>query len=151
MQPAGQPGLSPYWQPGVRRWESIITKHATPYGIDPDLVAAIMTVESAGDPNAVSRAGAVGLLQIMPYDPYRFPHRPPAAALYDPDFNIEWGVTILASELEWARELEWAQGDLVLALGAYYDGRARSLAGWARTRAYAQRVLNLYRAAQRGE
>jgi soluble lytic murein transglycosylase-like protein len=101
----------------VRRWEPLILKYAAQYQIDPDLVAAVMTVESSGNPNAVSYAGAVGLMQVMPYDPYRFPNRPAAAKLYDPDFNVAWGLRILADELEWAR------GDVFKALMAYYDGR----------------------------
>lgn len=136
------PGLSAYWSANVARWETLILKYADWYGIDPDLLAAVMTVESSGNPNAVSYAGAVGLMQVMPHHPTRFPGRPPASELYDPDANVAWGGRILASELE------WANGDLTLALGAYYDGRARSLAGWARTRAYAEKVLALYRAAK---
>lgn len=136
------PGLSEYWHADVMRWEPLILKYAMHYGIDPDLLAALITVESSGDPNAVSYAGAVGLMQVMPYHPTRFPGRPPASHLYDPENNLAWGGRILASELE------WADGDLTLALGAYYDGQARSLAGWARTRAYAEKVLALYRAAQ---
>jgi soluble lytic murein transglycosylase-like protein len=101
-----------------------------------------MTVESSGDPNAVSYAGAVGLMQVMPYDPYRFPDRPPASRLFDPDFNVAWGLRILADEIEWAR------GDIFKALMAYYDGRARAEAGLPRTRAYAQRVMKHYSAAQ---
>jgi soluble lytic murein transglycosylase-like protein len=126
----------------VRRWESIILRYAVPRGIDPDLVAAIMMVESAGDSNAVSYAGAIGLMQVMPYHPQDFPNRPAAYLLYDPAFNLQWGVSILAANIE------WAQGDLALALGAYYGGRAHSLAGSAGTRAYAQKVLNLYWAAR---
>ena len=126
----------------MRRWEPLIVKHATRHGIDPDLVAAVMTIESGGNPNAVSVAGAVGLMQVMPYDPYRFPGRPPAAQLYDPEFNVAWGVRILAEEIEWAR------GDIFKALMAYYDGRARAEAALPRTRAYAQRVMALYQMAQ---
>jgi soluble lytic murein transglycosylase-like protein len=138
----GEPTLSAYWPPSVARWEPLIVRYGRHYGIDPDLLAAVMTVESGGDPNAVSYAGAVGLMQVMPYDPAKFPQRPAAASLYDPDNNLAWGGRILASELE------WASGDLALALGAYYDGRTRASAGWARTRAYASKVLAYYRAAQ---
>lgn len=136
------PGLSSYWTPNVARWEELIVKYARHYQIDPNLIAAVMTVESGGDPNALSYAGAVGLLQVMPRDVPGFSSRPWASQLYDPDVNLAWGGRILASEIEWAK------GDLTLALGAYYDGRARSLAGWARTRAYAQKVMTHYRAAK---
>lgn len=109
--------------------------------MDPDLVAAVMTVESAGDPNAVSYAGAVGLMQVMPRET-GFPSRPPAARLLEPDFNLGTGVHILATEIQ------WAGGDVRKGLMAYYDGRRRALNPLPRTTAYADKVLTRYRAAQ---
>ncbi|MEA3374700.1 MAG: transglycosylase SLT domain-containing protein [Chloroflexota bacterium] len=117
-------------------------KYAAHYQVEPDLVAAVMTVESSGNPSAVSYAGAVGLMQVMPYEPGRFPDRPPASQLFDPDFNVAWGLRILTEEIE------WAQGDVFKALMAYYDGRARAEAPLPRTLAYAQKVMNHYSAAQ---
>ena len=140
--PSTQSALSSYWHPNVRRWEPLIVAYANERGIDPDLIAAVITVESSGIPNAVSYAGAVGLMQVMPYDRYRFPSRPAASRLYDPEFNISWGVRILAGELE------WSGGDVYKALMSYYDGRARAEAGLPRTRAYADKVMAHYAAAQ---
>lgn len=134
--------MSPHYSAKVRRWEPLIVKYATPHGIDPNLVAAVMTIESSGNPNALSHAGAVGLMQVMPYHPYRFPGRPPAAQLYDPDFNVKWGLKILANEMEWAR------GNVSKALMAYYDGRKRAENPLPRTLYYARKVMALYSAAQ---
>lgn len=133
--------LSPFWDEMVRRWEPLILEKASHYGIDPDLVAAVMMVESGGDPNAVSRSGAIGLMQVMPYDAERFPSRPAAEDLFDPAFNIEWGVRILAEEIA------WAGGDVSKGLMAYYGGRAQAEAGLPRVRLYAARVMALYEAA----
>jgi hypothetical protein len=50
----------------VNRWDAQITTLAAEYGLDRDYVKAIMIIESSGNPNAVSPAGACGLLQVMP-------------------------------------------------------------------------------------
>lgn len=112
-------------------------KHSTPYDIDPDLVAAIMWVESRGDPNAVSSSNAVGLLQIMPREAGY--SRPSKAELLCPDLNIEWGVRILNDGLE------YFNGDVTLALGEYYDGRRAAISRTPRAMGYAQKVLGFYR------
>ena len=49
----------------VGRWNDLITEVSRAYRLDPDLVAAVMARESAGNPAAVSRAGAKGLMQLM--------------------------------------------------------------------------------------
>lgn len=80
-------------------YESYIKKHAAEYSVDPFMVAAVIHIESAGNPNAVSGAGAVGLMQIMPvsgnwiagmigtsFDP---------SDLRDPDTNIQLGTWYL--------------------------------------------------------
>ena len=141
----GEVAVSDYFHPNVKRWESLIVKYAKHYGIDPNLIAAVTTVESSGNPNAVSYAGAVGLMQVMPFHSTRFPNRPPASSLYNPDNNLAWGGRILASEIE------WAEGNLTLALSAYYDGRARALNPLPRTTAYASKVLAHYRAAKEAQ
>ncbi len=133
--------LSPFWNETIRRWELLIVAEACSYGIDPDLVAAVIMVESGGDASAVSRSGAIGLMQVMPYDAERFPHRPPAETLLDPAFNVEWGVRILAEEIA------WANGDVFKGLMAYYGGRTQAEAGLPRVRLYARRVMALYEAA----
>ena len=50
----------------ISPWEKHILKYSTKYGVDPDLVRAIIYAESKGDPLVISRDGAQGLMQIMP-------------------------------------------------------------------------------------
>jgi len=50
----------------ISPWEKYITKYSTVYGVDPDLIRAIIYTESKGDPFVISHNGAQGLMQIMP-------------------------------------------------------------------------------------
>lgn len=50
----------------ISPWESYIKHYAKEFGVDPDLVRAILYTESKGDPYRISKNGAVGLMQIMP-------------------------------------------------------------------------------------
>ena len=61
---AGQPVLAP--KPNDPEIEAIMDQAAAEFGVDPRLVKAIATVESAWQQGAVSSAGAVGVMQIMP-------------------------------------------------------------------------------------
>jgi len=96
--------------PAVRRWEGPIRRAAAACGLDPALVAALMTAESCGNPRAVSPKGARGLLQVMPY------HFAPGEDPFDPETNLRVGVGILC------RLLQEAAGDLPRALAAYNGG-----------------------------
>ena len=82
------------------------------HGIPPQLVNAIIHVESQGNPNAVSKKGALGLMQLMPVliDAYKI------ADPFDPLANIEAGVRHLKYLLT-----EFS-GDLPMALAAYNAG-----------------------------
>jgi soluble lytic murein transglycosylase-like protein len=109
------------------------------HGVDPRLVEAVVRVESAGNPTAVSPKGARGLMQLMPER---------AALLgvrnaFDPAQNLDGGVRHL-KEL-----LDRFAGDLTLALAAYNAGEAavRSHGGvppYAETREYVRRIRVLY-------
>lgn len=77
---------------GISAWKSMIQEYSRKYGVDPDLVSAILYAESKGDPYRVSHAGALGLMQIMP-----------ATAdflgidnVLDPEENIRAGVKYIA-------------------------------------------------------
>jgi len=124
----------------VRQWCSIITRMAQDQGLPPDLIAAVIWQESGGDPQAVSHSGAVGLMQVMPRDGTAssftcvngpcFSGRPHSDQLRDPEFNVQYGASMLARLFE-------RHGNLRDALKAYgpMDG------GYS----YADRVLELYR------
>ncbi len=137
--PAHQVGtptaLSPIWGSSIRRWSSYIAALSDFYGLDPDFIAAVIDEESNGDPLAVSRVGAVGLMGIMPAGP-GLEWRPPADALENPSTNLRWGVAILA---EIVRQ---SGGDLYAALAAYSGGWSQAERGVPRE--YAARVLNNY-------
>lgn len=73
-----------------------IARNAQEYGIDPYLVAAVIRTESGFDPDAVSRAGARGLMQLMPETGSWIAEKLNVseysdASLFDPSTNIEFG------------------------------------------------------------
>jgi len=86
----------------IRRWAFLIVPAAHKYGLDPNLLAAIMTMESDGDPLAWSSADARGLMQVL--------HGP-----WDPRENVFTGARMLA-------DLYARFGDWTLALAAYNAG-----------------------------
>ena len=85
--------------------------------LDPDLVLAVMQVESHFDRFAISRVGAQGLMQVMPF--WRAELGRPQDNLTDVETNIIYGTTILA------HYLEVSSGDLVDALARYNGSRGR--------------------------
>lgn len=88
-----------------------VHRESTRLQIDPDLVLAVIEVESAFDRYAVSRAGALGVMQVMPF--WRKEIGRDDDNLIDLQTNIRYGTTILAHYLEIAR------GDLIEALARY--------------------------------
>lgn len=96
----------------VSRWDSTIEEHAAAHRIRPELVRAVIQVESAYNPRARSHKGAMGLMQLMPDT---------AADLgvvnpYDPEQNIRGGVAYLRMLLD------KFGGNEELALAAYNAG-----------------------------
>ena len=102
--------LSPVFTPEVQHWGAAIQRWATAAGLDPNLVATVMQIESCGDPSARSQAGAMGLFQVMPY------HFATTDNPYDPDTNALRGMDYLR------RSLEAAHSDPRLALAGYNGG-----------------------------
>lgn len=90
----------------VQRWCGIISRAALEEGIDPNLIAAVMTQESGGQESVLSHSGAVGLMQVMPRDGISasfmcingpcFANRPSIQELLDPEFNVMFGTRLLA-------------------------------------------------------
>lgn len=99
--------LSAQFSVEIRQWCSLITSTSYAAGLDPNLVAAVIQIESAGNPDAYSNSGAVGLMQVMPRDGLAanfhcingpcFASRPAMAELFDPAFNISYGTAMLSS------------------------------------------------------
>lgn len=92
--------------PDVLQWASLIRSAAEQYGVPAELIAAIMAVESSGDPKAVSPAGAQGLMQIMPEQLTRL--GVPEELWQDPKANIEAGARYLAETLDAGGSMEQA-------------------------------------------
>ncbi len=98
------------------------------HGVDPYLVAAVVKAESGYDAEALSAAGAVGLMQLMPSTAEWIEGRDDWAGgavdtLTDPDANIELGTYYLAFLLE------LFEGDVCAALAAYNAGQG-TVAEW---------------------
>ncbi len=78
-------------------YTELISQYANEYELDPFLVQSIMRCESSNDPNAVSDAGAIGLMQIMPDTGTWIAHKLDLDSVYtqdmlkDPEKNIEFG------------------------------------------------------------
>jgi len=117
----------------------IINQVSLEYGVDPKLVDALVRVESSYDPRAVSRKGAMGLMQLMPDTADRLDVEDP----FDPEDNVRGGVK------EFSRLVDRYAGNLQLALAAYNAGegavaRYRGVPPYDETRNYVSRILTLY-------
>jgi hypothetical protein len=134
--------ISPVFRPEVQYWSAAIQVWATAKGLDPNLVATVMQIESCGDPDARSRAGAMGLFQVMPF------HFAGGEDPYNPDTNAARGMDYLK------RSLEAANGDTRLALAGYNGGIGvigRSESSWAaETQRYAYWGSGIYAEASNG-
>lgn len=97
---------------------SLVHKHAHEAGVDPQLVLAIMEVESNFDRYALSVANARGLMQIMPFWKKEIGH--PDDSLFDIETNIRYGCYILKLYID--RE----KNNLTYALGRYNGSRGRA-------------------------
>ena len=118
---------------------SLIQRLAQQYSVDPHLVRAIIMVESNFDPHAVSRAGAQGLMQLMPDTAARYRVEDP----FDPHANIEGGIRYLRDLLR------LFPSDLRHVLAAYNagEGAVQQYGGippYPETQRYVERVLALY-------
>jgi soluble lytic murein transglycosylase-like protein len=116
-------------------YSSEISRAAKQYGVDEAVVRAIIHAESAFNPNALSRVGAQGLMQLMPATARRFGVGNP----FDAGQNIQGGVQYLA----WL--LKRFNGDVTLAAAGYNAGEGavdkyRGVPPYSETQRYVQRV-----------
>jgi soluble lytic murein transglycosylase-like protein len=98
--------VSDTYPDSIQQWCGLITRCARQHGLEPNLVAAVVLQESGGQPEAYSKSGAVGLMQVMPRDGIAaefmcvngpcFASRPTIEELKDPQFNVEYGTRMLA-------------------------------------------------------
>jgi soluble lytic murein transglycosylase-like protein len=122
----------------TRSYRREIDANASAFGVDGALVRAVIHAESAYRPNALSRAGAQGLMQLMPATASRFNVGDP----FDAAQNIRGGVQYLS----WL--LKRFDGNLDRALAAYNSGenavdRYDGVPPYAETQAYVTRVKAL--------
>lgn len=118
---------------------SAIEQAASRHNVDPNLVRAVVKVESNFNPNAVSRKGAMGLMQLMPQTARQLNVTNP----FDPEQNVDAGVRHLK------QLMENYGGDVKLTLAAYNAGqgavsRSAGVPRFAETRNYVKRITQLY-------
>lgn len=122
------------------RLSPMIRSEASRQDVDPALVLAVVHAESAYDPNAVSRAGATGLMQLMPATAKKYGVNNPK----NPTQNIQGGSRYLRDLLE------LFEFDLRLALAAYNAGEHAvikynyQIPPYRETRDYVTRVIGYY-------
>jgi soluble lytic murein transglycosylase-like protein len=119
--------------------EAAIDQAASRHNVDPNLVRAVIKVESNFNPNAVSRKGAMGLMQLMPQTARQLKVANP----FDPQQNVDAGVRHLK------QLMENYGGDVKLSLAAYNAGqgavaRSAGVPHFAETRNYVKRITQLY-------
>ncbi|CAH2031061.1 Membrane-bound lytic murein transglycosylase C precursor [Trichlorobacter ammonificans] len=119
-----------------REYEHLINASAAKYGVSPALVKAVIRAESGYNPNAVSRAGATGLMQLMPGTARSLN----VTNTFDPKQNVDGGVRYLRFLLDTFK------GDISLALAAYNAGMSKvarygGIPPYQETRTYVNRVL----------
>lgn len=121
------------------KYDPVIWKAAETYGVDCALVKAVIKAESNFNPTAISRAGARGLMQLMPGTANALG----IANSFHPEDNIQAG----ARHLRYLLDL--FKGDLRLALAAYNAGenavfRYNGIPPYQETKTYIQRVLRYF-------
>jgi len=134
--------LAGLFTPEVLYWRQNILEWSENTGLDPNLIATVMQIESCGDPRALSSAGAMGLFQVMPF------HFKTSDNPYEPGTNALRGMSYLS------QSLDVSNGDARLAFAGYNGGISvihKSEASWAaETQRYAYWGSGIYEEASQG-
>ena len=125
--------------------DAAIDQAAVRHNVDPNLVRSVIKVESNFNPNAVSRKGAMGLMQLMPATARSLNVSNP----FDPQQNVDAGVRHLK------KLLENYGGNVRLSLAAYNAGagavaRSAGVPHFAETQNYVRRITDLYAGGEGG-
>lgn len=124
-----------HWAPQIEAWSGL-------YGLDPNLVAIIMQIESCGDRGAVSHAGAQGLFQVMPF------HFAAGENALDPETNARRGLSYFVERLN------QTGGDVGRAFAGYNGGQRAAASSWeswpAETQRYYKWSTGIYNDIQAG-
>ena len=126
--------------PGYHRYSKLITDAARRHEVDPQLVGAVIRQESGFSPAALSKTGAMGLMQLMPDTARTLGVRD----AFDPRQNIEGGTALLR------QLLDRYHGHVDLALAAYNAGPAAvdkygGVPPYPETQDYVRNVMEMYR------
>lgn len=111
-------GIAPLFTREIQHWAPQIVAWATEFGIDPNMAATVMQIESCGDPNAVSGSGAQGLFQVMPF------HFSEGEVMQDPDTNARRGMAYLALGMQ------QTSGDTSRTFAGYNGGHGTAARSW---------------------
>ncbi|HML23097.1 MAG TPA: transglycosylase SLT domain-containing protein [Aggregatilinea sp.] len=103
--------LASFYAPSVLHWAPQIEEWARAYELNPNVIAIVMQIESCGDPEAISFAGALGLMQVMPL------HFEDGENMLNPDTNVRRGMNFFNQCLR-----DFADWDIGLALACYNGG-----------------------------
>lgn len=126
-----------------QKYPDLVGKSAEQYGLEPELVYAVIRAESSFDPDAQSRAGALGLMQLMP-ETFDWLQQKEGGGiayteedLFRPEINIKYGCRFLSM-------MTRKYGVLRTALCAYNAG-AGTVDGWLKDARYSADGKNLDR------
>jgi hypothetical protein len=126
--------------PNVKKFEAMVVREARRQNLDPALVKAVIAVESAYDPGAISPKGAIGLMQLIPDTAARYGVK----LIADPHDNIAGGAHYLKDLID------MFDGNLPLALAGYNAGEGavrqyhNEIPPYPETQQYVQLVQQFY-------
>jgi hypothetical protein len=126
--------------PNVKKFDALVLKESSLQKLDPALVKAVIAVESAYDPAAVSRKGAIGLMQLIPETAERYGVK----LIADPRDNISGGTRYLKDLID------MFGGNLSLALAGYNAGEGavrqykNAIPPFPETQQYVKLVMQFY-------